>query len=194
MTEHADEPVVTSPTQPATAQTVLPPSGEEDFEQLGGPDWPTETVATTFRFRKPTAILLVLMLLAVGFWAGITVEKNEGSSSASGFPGRAAFSALSGTRGSSAARSLFGSLSNSTTGTVTDIIGKTLYVTNSSGALVKVTVGSSTTVSRNAKSSLSGLKPGDTVVVSGVKTGTDQVTASSVSATAAGVSSTGGFP
>ena len=79
--------------------------------------------------------------------------------------------------------------SNATSGTVTDIIGNTLYVTDSSGKLVAVTVTSNTTVNRNAKSSLSSLQPGDSVTVQGTKSKNGTISASSVSATQAGVSS-----
>ena len=79
--------------------------------------------------------------------------------------------------------------SNATSGTVTDIVGNTLYVTDSSGKLVAVTVTSNTTVNRNAKSSLSSLQPGDSVTVQGTKSKNGTVSASSVSATQAGVSS-----
>ena len=65
--------------------------------------------------------------------------------------------------------------------------GSTLYVTNSTGGLVKVTVGPSVTVTRNAKTALSGLQVGDTVVVEGTKAGSSSVTASSVTATGPGV-------
>ena len=194
MTEHADHDVVSPPAGHVAEPTVQPRSGDWDFEELGELDWPAQTAATSLRFRKPTAILLAIMLLAVGFWGGITLEKSNGSSTTSGFPSRSAFSALAGARGAGAARSLFGSSSNSTTGTVTDIIGQALYVTDASGGLVKVMVGSSTKVSRDAKSSLSDLKPGDSVVVSGVTTSKGQMTASSVSATASGVSSASSFP
>ena len=85
-----------------------------------------------------------------------------------------------------------GALGGATTGTVTSVSGSTLYVTNSSGDLVKVTVGPSVTVNRNAKSSLTSLQVGDTVVVQGSKTSNGSVTATSVSATEAGVTS--GFP
>ena len=165
-----------------TTTATMPRFGSDEFDaDLVDLDWPAETTKTSLRLAKPTAILIGLLLLAGGFWGGITLQKNEGSSSSSGFPNFAAVrSALS------------GASSSSTTGTVTDIIGNTLYVTDSSGSLVKVTLSSSTTVSRNAKASLSALKPGDSVVVSGVKASNGQMTASSVSATQAGVSS--GFP
>jgi hypothetical protein len=132
------------------------------------------------------------VLLAAGFWGGITLEKDEGSSTSSGFAGFAALRSA-GAGGTGSARSAFGASSNATIGTVTDRIGNALYVTSTSGSLIKVTLASSTSLTRNAKTSLSGLKVGDSVVVSGVKTGNGQMTASSISATAAGVSSGGGL-
>ena len=174
--------VTTEMAQVETTTVTMPRFGADEFDtDLTDLDWPSETTKTSLRLAKPTAILVGLLLVAGGFWGGIMLQKNEGSSSSSGFPNFAAVrSALS------------GASSSSTTGTVTDIIGNTLYVTDSSGSLVKVTLSSSTTVSRNEKASLSALKPGDSVVVSGVKTSNGQVTASSISATQSGVTS--GFP
>jgi hypothetical protein len=181
-----------------TTPATMPRFGTDEFDtDLTDLDWPAETTKTSLRLAKPTAILIGLLLLAGGFWGGIMLQKNEGSSSSSGFPNLSAVrSALSGASGTTGASSPFGSSSNSTIGTVTDINGNTLYVTDSSGSLVKVTLSSSTSVSRNAKASLSVLKPGDSVIVSGVKTSKGQMTASSISATQAGVSSglpSGGF-
>ena len=82
-----------------------------------------------------------------------------------------------------------------TAGTVTVISGKTLYLTSSSGAIVKATLTGSTTYSRNAKATKAGLKPGDTAIIQGAKNSAGVVVATSVSATAKGVASTaGGFP
>jgi hypothetical protein len=72
-------------------------------------------------------------------------------------------------------------------------------VTDSSGALVAVKVSSTTTVDRNAGSTLSALKPGDTVTVQGATQKNGSVNAATISATAKGVSSSGfpgagGFP
>ncbi len=177
-----------------TTTATMPHFGNDEFDaDLTDLDWPAETTKTSLRLAKTTAILIGLLLLAGGFWGGVMLQKNEGSSSSSGFPNLAALrSGLSSAAGSAGGSSPFGSSSNSTIGTVTDIIGNTLYVTDSSGSLVKVSLSSSTTVSRNAKASLSALKPGDSVVVSGVKTSNGQMTASSIAATQAGVSS--GFP
>lgn len=62
--------------------------------------------------------------------------------------------------------------------------GQTLYVTDSSCTLVKVTLAPSATVSREAPTSLAGLQTGETVVVRGTATG-GSVTASSIIATPA---------
>jgi hypothetical protein len=168
---------------------AFPPMDESgtDDAVLGDEDWPAATAKRGVRLRTPTAVLIGLVLLAGGFWGGAILQKDEGSSGSGGFASlRSEFSrgATSRTGGSS----LFGS-GGATTGTVTDVIGKALYITSSSGSLVKVTLGPSATVTRNATSSLADLKIGDTVIVEGVKTKSGAVTASSISATAAGVTS-----
>jgi hypothetical protein len=66
-------------------------------------------------------------------------------------------------------------------------------VLTTGGALVKVTLGPSTSITRNAKSTPIDLRPGDTVVVQGATAADGNVSAASVSATAPGVSSAGAF-
>ncbi len=96
--------------------------------------------------------------------------------------------------GSTTRRGFAGVDSAAATGTVTEIKGSTLYVTNSSGNLVEVTLTPSTTVTRDAKTIWLGLTPGDTVVVQGTTAKNGTVTAASISATAEGVTSGfGGF-
>lgn len=196
MTEPDDRDTVTAQSVPAGAQAVASDQDRAEPAGFGDANWPAQTAKSTLRLSKPMAILCALVLLAGGFWGGITLEKDDGSSG-SGFAGLAsAFrsAGAGGSAGGSGLRSLFsGASSNAATGTLTDIVGKTLYLTTTSGSLVKVTLASSTVVTRNAKASLSGLKVGDSVVVSGVKKGNGEMTASSISATAAGVSSGGGF-
>jgi hypothetical protein len=144
----------------------------------------------------PTVALFGVLIALGGIWGGAALQRSHGTSSgtsaaasslASLFRGRGA----SGTGGATGAS---GFAAAAATGTVTEVSGSTLYVTNASGALVKVTVGPSATVNRNAKSSLGSLQVGDTVVVEGSKASNGSVTATSVSATAAGVTSSfGGF-
>jgi len=166
-------------------------------------EWPTQGPAKGLRLPWPVAGLLVLLLAFGGLWAGAYMQRSSSSSSSSASPFGGSFSfpggAASG-RGTGGAGGFPGASSSGTAGTVTDIIGSTLYVTTASGSLVAVTVGTNATVDRNAKSSLAALQPGDTVTVQGTKAKDGSVTASSVSATQAGVSSGaagfagGGFP
>ncbi len=159
--------------------------GEDD-------DWPAAGPSKGLRIAWPVAGLMALLMVFGGLWVGAYLQRHSSaSSSASPFGGSFPFS------GAAGAGALAGGVpggSSATSGTVTDIIGHTLYVTESSGQLVAVTVSSTTTVDRNAKSSLSSLRPGDTVTVQGTKTKSGTVNATSVSSTQAGVTSTGGFP
>lgn len=68
-----------------------------------------------------------------------------------------------------------------TTGTVKLVDGNTIYVTNSSGNIVKITTGSSTTVSIAKSGTVSQIQPGQTVTVKGTTDSSGNVTASSVS-------------
>jgi hypothetical protein len=166
-------------------------------------EWPTQGPAKGLRLPWSVAGLLVLLLMFGGLWAGAYMQRSSSSSSSSTSPFGGSFSLPGGAasgRGTGGAGGFPGASTGGTSGTVTDIIGSTLYVTTASGSLVAVTVGTNATVDRNAKSSLAALQPGDTVTVQGTKAKDGTVTASSVSATQAGVSSGaaafagGGFP
>jgi hypothetical protein len=171
--------------------------GSDEFSALftgEADEWPTQGPAKGLRLPWPVAGLLVLLLAFGGLWAGAYMQRSSSSSSSSSSasPFGGSFSLPSGAalgRGTAGTGGFPGASSGGTSGTVTDIIGSTLYVTTASGNLVAVTVGTNATVDRNAKSSLLALKPGDTVTVQGTKAKDGTVTASSVSATQAGVSS-----
>ncbi len=167
-------------------------------------EWSTGPVRSGLRLRAPTAALLALVVLAGGFWAGAIAEKHHsGSSSSSALSALASrFAAARGASGSGAAGAsglagagaggAAGAAGSATSGIVTGVVGNILYVTDSSGALVKVEVGPSVPITRTAKSSLAGLQTGDTVVVQGSKGTGGEVTATSVRATGQGVTSTFG--
>jgi hypothetical protein len=181
-------PVTTSPRHVAT----LGSPGESDGT-LGDDDeeWPVRGPRKGIRMPVPTVLLLAVLIAAGGLWGGAALQRSHGSTATSS--AASPFAALrSGGAGGLSGLGGTGALGGATTGTVTSVSGSTLYVTNSSGNLVKVIVGPSATVSRNAKSSLGALQVGDTVVVQGSKASNGSVSATSVSATGAGVSS--GFP
>jgi Cu/Ag efflux protein CusF len=190
-------PVNTTAEIPATPtlDASIPPSDLDSLFQGEQDDWPNRGPAKGFRVPWPMAVLLVLLVASVGIWGGAYMQRHSSSSSTTA--GASAFSSFASRfrtagAGGSTPSAAAGS-SDITAGTVTDIIGNTLYVTTSTGSLVAVDVGSTTTVDRNAKSSLSALKPGDTVTVQGTKGSNGSVTAASVSATQAGVTAVGGF-
>ncbi len=180
--------------QVQAVSTLDPGDSPSDLEALFADeqdDWPTHGPAKGIRMPWLAALLLVLLVASVGIWGGAYMQRHSSSSTTSAFP----FAALGGSRSSGAGlpSGLSAALANTTSGTVTDIIGNTLYVTNASGNLVAVQISSNTTIDRNANSSLAAIQPGDTVTVQGTKSSSGSVSAASVSATQSGVSSAGGF-
>ena len=195
------------------AMDVKSPGGADGdgFEVLFGDElfgdereeWTEHASPKAFRASWFVTTLSALLLMLGGIWLGAFLQRQHSSSTSSTSSASSAFSGLfgSGLRGTTGtgSNSSSGAASNITSGTVTDIIGRTLYVTDSSGALVAVKVSSTTTVDRNAGSTLSALKPGDTVTVQGATQKNGSVNAATISATAQGVSPSGfagagGFP
>jgi hypothetical protein len=176
----------------------LPPDDGDD-------EWAVRGPARGIRLAVPMAALVAVLLVAAGFWGGATLQKRSGGSSSGNSSLASAFAArlraAGGATGATGATGAvgaagfagFGGSSAAAVGTVSVVDGNTLYVLSATGSLVKVTLGPSTTITRNAKAPAVGLRPGDTVIVQGATGGNGDVTASSVSATAPGVSAGGGF-
>jgi hypothetical protein len=136
----------------------------------------------------PLALLGVL-LVAAGFIGGVLVQKHAGGSSGGGgFPGAGAFAAARQAGGLGAPT---GQSGQGTTGTVSAKKGDVIYVATSDGTTVKVRLGDAT-VTRTAEVGRNQIHPGDSVVVQGATQDNGTVKATSVTATAAGVSSSGG--
>lgn len=174
---------------------LLPDDGSDDTLFAGEEEaWPERPPPKGLHLRWPVAALLVVLIAGGGLWFGAYLQRQHGSSSTSSLA--SLFAGRSGSGRSGFSRFLGGGSSSGgpTTGTIAAIDGSTLYVTTTGGSVVTVKVDSTTTVDRNAKSSAAALQPGDTVTVEGTKH-KGVVDASSVSATAAGVSSfsAGGF-
>jgi hypothetical protein len=155
--------------------------------------WPTQSRSTRISVRPLTALLTVALIAICAVYAGARLEQRERGTTAasSGFP-TTPFGAR--TRGSGATGAL-GAAGGGTTGTVTQVSRKLLYLTSSTGALVKVRLTAKTTFTRTAASPTGGLALGDTAVVRGAKDASGVLVATSVIATAKGVTSTfaGGF-
>jgi hypothetical protein len=149
----------------------------------------------------PAAALLAVVLVAAGFWGGAALQKNHNGTSTptslAGVAARIRSAAGAGATGATGTGSRFGGFASTaaTAGTISVVDGDTLYVDDTStGSVVKVTLTKSTTVTRNADAAAIDLRPGDTVTVQGATGNSGAVTATSVSATAPGVSSGfGGF-
>jgi hypothetical protein len=151
-----------------------------------------------------TAGLLAALLLGVGVFAGIQIQKHYAPSSRSGVPsglaaafgGGAPASTSGGRKGASGGQGAFANRGNLVTGQVAFIKGSTLYVTDQSGATVKVTTKPTTSVSKTSTVKPKAIHPGDTVVVVGSKAKSGAVAATSItigSGSLPGLGS-GGFP
>jgi hypothetical protein len=146
-------------------------------------------------FGRPAMALTAVLILALGFIAGVEVQKNQGSAAsatatasaarAGGFAGRGGFPLGGGPGGGAAAGDVV-------TGTVANKNGRYIYVKDADGNTIRVKTTSNSTISRNAKAHTASIHPGDTVVIQGSKSKDGTVTATRVNATAQGVSA-GGF-
>jgi hypothetical protein len=143
-----------------------------------------------------TALLGVALIAILGIWGGAELQKRHGggasassTAGAGAFAGRTAGTARQG--GFSGAPS---GAAGSASGTVTSVTATKLYLTSSSGALVTVKLTAKTTYTRTARSAATGLKLGDSAVVQGAENAAGIVVATSVTATAKGVTvATRGF-
>ena len=125
-----------------------------------------------------TASLAAVLIAALGFIGGVQVQKSSADS-----PSRAGAFARGGSGGGFTPGGGAGS-SDATVGTVANVDGKTLYVTDSSGATIRIRTTSNSKIARTAVSKAGAVHPGDTVIVQGTKSSSGTVTATSVTATA----------
>ncbi len=156
------------------------------------------------RFFTPwTAALIAIITCAVGFYAGARVQQNQTSSSASpslagapsGFAGLASATSTTASSSSSSRRStssfpagLFGNrsgglpgLGGGTIGTVASVDGKTIYVTETSGNTVKVTLSDATKITKSLPVGKESIHPGDSVTIEGASGSGGTVSATSLS-------------
>jgi hypothetical protein len=147
-------------------------------------------------FTPARAVLGGVVLVAAGFIGGVLVQKGQGGTAPAGGAGpggaggAAAFAARAGqgAAGGGAGGAAGQAGAAPTTGTVANVKGSTLYVTGSDGTTVKVRVDKNAKVTRSAASTAGAVHPGDTVVIQGSTASSGTVTATSVTATAKGVS------
>jgi hypothetical protein len=187
-------PIHDTPTQeiagPAPQADVYEPLDDQD-------DWLDDAEELPRRPRRrllspvPLALIGILLILC-GFIGGVLVEKGQTSSSSSTGAGAglaSRFAALrgggTGTTGSSGAGA-FAPGAGATAGSVSFLSGSTLYVTNSEGNTVKVDTSPGTTVTKTVKAEVKGIRPGETVTVTGPTGASGAVTAESIRVGAGG--------
>jgi hypothetical protein len=180
---------------------------DDDAEPDGGGSLP---VRPRRRLLTPVSgVLVAILLIAGGFIGGVQVQKHQGASSPAGGAARNGFAAAFAGRAGAGAGGAAGAAggagagaggagagaggAGATVGTVANVKGSTLYVTSGDGTTIKVKTNSNSKVTRNASSSPGNVHPGDSVVVQGSTASSGTVTASSITATAKGVSAFGGF-
>ena len=143
-------------------------------------------------FGRAAKALTAVLILALGFIGGVEVEKQQGGA-ASSSAGAAGASAAFGARNGGGFPGAGGAAGDFTAGTVANKKGRYIYLKDSNGTLIRVKVTSNSTITRNAKSDTAAIHPGDTVLAQGSKGKDGTVTATSVRATAQGVTGGGGF-
>jgi hypothetical protein len=133
-----------------------------------------------------TASLTAVLIAALGFIGGVQVQKSSADTGSAGVNRtRGGFTPPSGGGGGGGGGfGGGGAASDATVGSVANVDGKTLYVTDANGNTVKVKTNSQSKVTRTAVSKATDVHPGDTVVVQGTKSSSGTVTATSVTATA----------
>lgn len=118
--------------------------------------------------------------------AGGGAAARGGAASRAGAGTRAAAGTFAG-GGGAGFRGLFagagGAGAGAAFGTVSDVSGNSLYVAQTSGSTIKVTLSSATKVTKNVTVGKRAVRPGDLVVVAGAKSGDGTVSATTVSDT-----------
>jgi hypothetical protein len=158
-----------------------------DEPLIEGGEWP-DAAAEVQIGKRPSRLtplaggLLALAIAAVGFVGGALIEKGQtGSSGGAALPGGLQVSG-GGPAGLAAAQSGGGT----TFGTVANVTGRTLYVTDAQGNTIKVLTTKGSTVTRSASSKVGDIHPGDSVVIQGQQRRSGTVKAQSIRASAAG--------
>jgi hypothetical protein len=176
---------------------------EQDHEEQWDPDQEDDTLVPPGRprrhfFNRRSAALIALITCAAGFYAGIRVEKGRLSSSTNGARGftlpalgsaGGASNGASGSR-SAAARGFPGGAGfpgaalaggNASIGTISSVDGHAIYLSDTSGNTIKVTLSSATKITKSLSVGKQSLHPGDSVVIRGLKNHNGTVSATSIS-------------
>jgi len=137
------------------------------------------------RRAAPLTIALVIGLVAAGgFFAGVRAQKGQAQVSSQAAGGQGPGGRVGGFAGPAAGQGggpggLPGG-GGATFGQVKLVDGSNLYVTNAQGEVVKVTTSAGVKLTRMADATISDIKPGDTVIVRGSTNADGTITATSI--------------
>ena len=185
---------MSDPTRPAIGESEIVEQDESD-----------DDLATLLKRREHarpnrlTWVLLTVLILGIGFIGGAYASERWGTSTGTsggiafaglpaglpagmpaGFPGAPAGAAAGAATGTASAAP---TTASGTTGTVKLVDGRKLYVTDTSGATVIVTVPKTATVTASSDVALADLSAGASVVIQGEIGADGSVTATSVAQT-----------
>jgi len=177
----------TPPINQPTTNANLPPAPPHDDDE------PEFTPRPRKRPRRLTYVLAALSLIAIGTLAGISIQKHEAHTTAptttvtgrTVATGRAPGNAGGGTSGFAG-----GGGGGGTVGTVTLVNGNEVYVTDTTGNVVKVVTNAASQLTQTDRATIKDITPGETVIVRGTTATDGTVTATALTASPAG--STGG--
>jgi hypothetical protein len=174
---------------------------DDDLEQDELPRRPRRRLVT-----PATLTLAAIAVAAGGFVGGVLVQKQQGggatpAAAAAGGPAAGVGRPGAGGTGNGGQAGGFsrpgagggnGGANGVVAGEVESVDGRDLYVTGSDGTTVRVRVDGNAKVTRTASAKVHSVHPGDTVVVTGKAGASGTVTASQLTASAAGTG-VGGF-
>ncbi|GAC1476921.1 MAG: hypothetical protein NVS1B12_11280 [Acidimicrobiales bacterium] len=168
-----------------------------EMVEASGPDaiWDDELPTRPVRQKvgRLTLGLLVIAFAAGAFYAGVVTEKHSLGSTATAARTRAATRGASATPAATPGGAGGGGAGGATVGQVKLIDGSNIYVTDSTGNVVKVATTSASQITVTSSGTVKDVKPGDTVIVTG-PTGSDgTVSATAVRDSGAGGAGFGGF-
>jgi hypothetical protein len=174
----------------AQATTETPAAALDD-------DWDHEPLPVRpVRTRLgPLSLLLVGLLLATSAFAGgAMAEKTRLGTAATGTAATrpTTSTAAAGRFGAGASTGSTGANGGATTGTVKLIDGTNIYITDSNATVVKVATTPQSQISITAPGSVTAIKPGDNVTVSGATGSDGTITAANVRDSGTGATTTAG--
>ena len=155
-----------------------PIAGPADVDQ----DWTTTGPKKGIRLRLPAIAAIVAAVALLGMGAGATLKDRSAASTAGTSSGVAAAQRGTGAGGFAGGRP--------TTGTVTKVDGTTIQLTDSSGAVVTVTVPGGATITADKAGALSDITVGSTIAVVGT-TANGTTTAQAVTINPTGIGAGG---